>query len=61
VAVVAGCVTFCGELCPLTTLPTLVPVPCLPQTTAFTGLPTESSKMVITAITTRNAPTVTPP
>lgn len=59
--VLGGCVTRGCEPCPLTTLPTLVPVACLPQTTASTGLPTDSSKMVITAMTARNAPSVIPP
>jgi hypothetical protein len=59
--VLDGCVTRGCDLCPLTTFPTLVPVACLPQTTASTGLPTDISKMVITATTTRNAPSVVPP
>lgn len=46
---------------PPTRLPTLVPVLCLPHTAASSGLPTDSSTMVITTMTLRNRPSTTPP
>jgi hypothetical protein len=57
---VAGCL-FGPWPPPPTTLPTVVPVECLPHTTALSGFPADSSMIVTTTMTARNRLSVTPP